>query len=1370
MLMEDIIKTKRKSLEQFIREQMIGPNGCMGKYSYNDENFDAAKQEIVNTTPGSIYSSAILFPKKKEADNEVVQNGTQDDEDMDDDNQSDDSASLPSDQNDKLGLSGADVDDEDVCSLSRRFPNSIGLSCCLAPDTCLSEDVEISVSGRYYTKVPSADYQKVVVAVKEPDNSFQTFWDENPSLGEYFMYEDNGVTIKRVRDNIGAVKQLLNNELDKKCAEKIASEGGFLDIVPQMENRFLQSYKEKLFNSKLNRLTTREGQPNTYLSDDEKSRVLGYIREIEKYQRFLSYFKDLISLYDRKSYGYWMSHSFEEKVSLAGIVFDNDCTTKQIYKPSPENGLANIVHVELPPAHNDAHAEKRYLSLSVWLQVITNNRDRNDSRLYLKVTLQNTSTEFEEDSQNHLSIVNEEVNRLCFFGIRIDVRSAKLQPYHVVDDFDNIDKEKEKLDYLYRSVKDYGVGHFCSADWNAEHAGEVDHVFTEFLPSYETPDIEPVPRDKYGEYVREGDALVPPTLLGNAQCLQFKWLSTFSAAHVSDDEVRHSLQEFVDKYQQWIVTMREHCDNAIGEANLDACKKDADRMSSNVQHILSEDENMRVFRMMNAAMFMQLWHNKEANQMMIHDQYVSLDADFYARAEDDLFVSGKPAAWRPFQLAFILLNLDGIIKNPNDNNWKYRNDLVDLVWFPTGGGKTEAYLGIIALCIIYRRRKYGNQGEGVAAIMRYTLRLLTTQQFQRALRMILALDQIRRWRNTDEAWRIGDSPITIGLFVGSLPKRHRINGNNDRDCLDFEGISWNERQDGQNRTKIPLDRCPWCGGRLEYSQQQGIFKCGNINCDFSDSLPVRLCDEHIYRTPPSLLFGTVDKFASLARKVESGKNGKKEDSRRLFGHGTDCLPPDLVIQDELHLLLGPLGSAVSLFECAIDQLCTRDGVRPKIIASTATTRNTELQIRALYDRDANIFPKNGIDHDDSFFAFSKRVMNGDVEQFVSKRKYMGIMPTGRTQMTTQMRLTAMLLVHRALFEQNYSKEPDFEKAADYYYSVISYFNSLREVGKTDAMFYTEFTKYVKRLFNRVMREGNLLECFYANEILLKKSELTGRLEGSDINDTFAKVGQRWTVKDRLPHQDGNGEWVRATTPPDFILATNMISVGLDVSRFNTMIVNSMPRNIAEYIQASSRVARDKEGLVLMLHNPFRARDVSHYEKFREFHEKLYYYVEPISITPFSQKSVEKFLPLYLATVVRHKFSQLADNRRAIDINNGTLKDDIKRLVKDYFRNRFSRTQSTTNQLLHGLLTQDLYNNIEKFVDEAIEEWGNTAIGHTNAGTALAYTQVDDRYRNQHTDGLFFSPNDYEETKNDSHWTVPVALRIVEPEAVLKIIN
>lgn len=1348
--MDDIILEKRKSLEDFIREQMAGPGACRNKYYYEGDD-EAVNEEVLNTTPGNIYSTAILFPQRDNSSQDTIEPEplANDDAQVDDgeEDADDDNPDETSDEvlNDKL-----ESDEADLYSLSQRFPSSVGLSCCLKGSCALSEELKITVSGRYYTKIPKSMFGKIVIRVDdELKDAFNSFLERyRDRLCVYFLQTEYGVKLARdiSADFVAARKCLLaiNEEV---CHEIAEAEDGSLDErynIIRANYRYLKSYKERLWHYLM----------QLDKDSDEVHDIKAKIEKIEKHETFLSYLEDAINICNPRSYGFWYSHSFSHVLDLSSIDFSKDKDgNKVIYSPEDNECL----RVPLTAG------ESLKLELSVWIQV-TKPINGGDDRKYLKIQVKNTSTPFKEDASNHFSIVTEKVNQRSVFGIDLKLESESLLPYREYH-ADRFQEDVEQLNYLYRSIEDYAVGHFCSADWPS--SGKVDWVKTEFLPSFETPDVEPVPRDKYN-FDESGN---PRALLDNSQMLQFKWLSLFSDA--SDKDIMSGLNDFAETYGNWISMQKSILgglpgDNGIGYDNLEKCEEDCRRIKDNVL-LLQTPENMLSFRLMNSAMFIQLWHGKNACN-------ATSTFDFYRDADDRLF-GNFHAAWRPFQLAFIFLNLDGIIQREDDPEWKKRNELVDLVWFPTGGGKTEAYLGLIALTIIVRRRTGSPRCGGTTAIMRYTLRLLATQQFQRAMRVILALEQIRRWGG----YGLGDenTPITIGLYVGgdSLP-------NSAQDLLD-ECTRWNNVVDGRRTvSKIPLDRCPYCGERIEY-QNNGttaapriIFRCSNARCTFGDSLPVVLCDDDIYKYPPTLLFGTVDKFAALAHKVSSANEEK--DSRRIFGRGNlDNLPPSLIIQDELHLLLGPLGSAVSLFECAIDQLCsytTPEGhvIRPKIISSTATTRNTKLQIRALYDRELNIFPKSGIDYDDSFFSFYRRKKDGDTFRYLSKRKYLGVLPTGRTQMTTQMRLVAILFVHRALFEKKYRgrlTERDVEETMDFYHSVVDYFNSLREVGKTAAQFDTEFRKYTRRLFKKVLRFSDALECLYCYDGAFRRAELTGRLSGPDAVKSLAEVGKHWTAANRFSHLE-NRQLVRGTVPPDLIIATNMISVGLDVDRFNTIIMNSMPRNIAEYIQASSRVARNKPGIVITLHNPFRARDISHYERFREFHEKLYYYVDPISITPFSKKSVDRYFPLYMAAIIRHHYDALADNGGAANFDE-RIRAQIVQEVKEYFKRRLTRTSALPEADLRELLTDELEHYVEQFLDKALDEWQSFVTDGRNTYRPVYVVQNNAgrggrRRAALPEKNLFRDSESFDYDYAGTCWSVPMALRNVETEAAIKI--
>lgn len=1373
-----MIKTKRDSLERFLREQMIGPGACNNKFSLVDIEplFGTEICEVINTTPGSVYSSGILFPKREQGGSLNIQKDISfENEDLQDtstiaefseriiENDPDELENEDSTINDdEVSLRS---DEEDIYSLSQRFPNAIGLSCCLNPggESIKNDDLKITISGRYYHKIDKSNFHSVVINISEDYDLFTCFFSRfNDSLSPYFTLRTDGISInKSFSKEYPSIREQILSINKQLCREVATFPDGTIDetFLSIGENyRYLKSYKERLW-SILHRLKANGG----YLTVDEKESILSKLKSVEQYETFVSYLEDAVSLCKPKNYGFWIGENFRTEINLNNIDLNFE-GRKKIFSPNSYAELNHIVSYDIDDIN---------VALSIWLQ-ITKGRDPLNKDLYLKVQLQNVSTPFIDDGKHYFSIVTEEVNKRCFFGVRIDVNSPLLCAYQKKGTVTDVSNDIDQLNFLYRDIKDYGIGHMCSVDWTI--GDNHKNIHTEFMPICETPDVEPVPRDKYSDYIETEDGIIPHAFLENSKALEFKWLSTFSEA--TDEEIKSELYSFVDAYGRWINTLKERSvlldtnKQDLARQNIEKCQNDFIRMKSNITLLLKSPTNILAFRLMNSAMFMQLWHGKNRCPK---DECIT--EDFYINADDN--IKGKPMSWRPFQIAFILLNLDGILQRPDDPQWKARNELVDLVWFPTGGGKTEAYLGIIALSILIRKLHYSLKGGGTTAIMRYTLRLLANQQFRRAMRVIMALELLRRW-HVDE---LGGEPISIGLFVGSDSLPNTLTGNNiDRGLLK-ECQAWNTRtsDNKRNESRIPLDKCPWCGEPLEYKNNgtdtnpKINFRCENIDCVFEDNIPVLLCDESIYLNPPTLLFGTVDKFAALGHKLSNSDN--KKDSRSIFGKRNN-LPPSLIIQDELHLLLGPLGSAVSLFEGAIDQLCTykdENGltIRPKIISSTATTRNTDLQIRALYDREVNIFPKNGIDYDDSFFAFYKRhKINGQIE-FVSKRKYIGILPTGRTQITTQMRLIASMFVHRALFEDKFYDKINTEpvsKAIDYYHTIISYFNSLKEVGRTDAQFYSEFTKYTRRLFKRVFRFRNLLECQYCYDTSFSKSELTGRLTGSEVNDELTKVENKWVFDHRYPYFDESlNRNVKGSTPPDLVLATNMISVGIDVDRFNTILMNSMPRNIAEYIQASSRVARNDLGIVITLHNPFRARDLSHFERFKEFHEKLYYYVEPISITPFSKKAIDKYLPLYLATMIRHNYEELSENPMNLTVE---LKSTITSELKQYFNKRLERSKELPDGI-KDLLTEDLCENIFFKIEESLKLWMDLIEKAQESNKQLVYSGAEWRNKITRTSkyvDLFMAIDDYREDLERQKWLVPMSLRNVEPEGIINIIE
>lgn len=1406
------IFNKRESLERFIKEQTLGPGISGYRFVNLASNCDAEKNliteppinnntEILNAMPASVYSTGILFPKD---DSNSADIGAQNDT-----NTSDDESDEETEQ---LKNNTEDAESENSLELNQMFPQTMGLTFCMKEEFLEDGVLIFNISSRYYRKLGKNELHNIGVLCEVNPQALDEFI-KNNSLSNYLSIVDFGINkcLKANRqlsnEDIKEINQLLHAINQNKTEEILKKVQPYINYQSSISN--LSSLIQTIFNRLKKEITDAKIREELYKAS----------QEVEIIENFISHIKDLTILYRNTI---WASENLNAEVKISNINFEPS-NTKKTYLAHKSNEYSEAVKVirsdnttsnSLQNLFKIQLDEQEYASLSANIQLSRDSRKSNN-KVFVKLQLINDSTSFKKDPEGkrYYSVATEKVNNKAFFGVQISSQSQNIVSYtdhSYTKDEDNQFNEDTTTKFIYQQFDDYAIGHGCSVNWNKLNNEVL--IKTDYLPACETPDIEPVPRDKTKKPIEKNNGeFHSPSFLENSKSQEFKWLSSFSDAN--NQEVVSGLLKFVDAYGNWIQQKRKNPKyqgefKEIANQELHKCEEDYKRMKKNITDLLSGEsniENLNSFRLMNSAMFMQLYHSEKVKKNEIHhlmqkNSFVEFNVDFYKQADDKLFSKTESAGWRAFQLAFILLNLDGIFKPENDKNWTARNEWVDLIWFPTGGGKTEAYLGLIALTIINRRKIHKERGGGVAAIMRYTLRLLTMQQFQRATLVIMALELLRRW---DEN-QLGLEPITIGLWVGdnSLP--------NSMEGLKEEFKRLNEGK----KNKIPFSNCPWCGSNLKgentavssnsssiYDRDKLHLKCTNTEkCTFSFSkgrpshrkkyqgpIPVNLCDATIYQHPPSLLFGTVDKFAQFAHKVNSENNQK--DSRRLFGRGNwendkpqdGYLPPDLIIQDELHLLLGPLGSAVALFETAVDHLCTReDGTRPKVISSTATTRNTQLQIAALFGRKVNLFPKPGVECDDSFFAFYKRKFSSSENtnpEYIAKRKYVGVLPTGRTQIWMQMRLAAILMTHRVIFELQelgenrpidfvrYDKE--IIKAMDYYHTIISYFNSLKEVGKTQSQVQTYILKEFRKVFNRVLRPQKLMHGLYTYGPV-QEAELTGRLSGEEVKNELKFVESKWKPENRFAHIENNTT-IRGKVPPEFVVATNMISVGIDVSRFNTVIMNSMPRNTAEYIQASSRVARNDYGLVLTVHHPFRARDISYYEKFIEFHEKMYSYVEPISITPFTKKAIERYLGLYLATMIRHTREVFVDRKSATFITQ--MSDEeltvlIDELVQEFELKKKNLSQFDT--LIQNLLKDENINQIKLWIEEALSDWGKR-VEELDDQTDLVFSRATNRANQQRRqEQLYVDIDAYENTIHSKKWQVPMSLRVIEPEAAIKI--
>lgn len=819
--------------------------------------------------------------------------------------------------------------------------------------------------------------------------------------------------------------------------------------------------------------------------------------------------------------------------------------------------------------------------------------------------------------------------------------------------------EEDELKLLYRNKQTFAIGHGTAVTWksNSEIGPDrVTEIKTAILPVFEMPQIAST------NYVE---------------------LSMYDLSDLENwSTSKQSLNKLEYDYQDWVNQLSKEATNSpelekyrdAALINAEKCQKSLERIKKGVKILMDADEDSDVinaFRWMNRAM---IWQQQRSKAKVRKWQRTGKDSVSYVlegignsdsqrfQSLEEFHKNPTRGRWRPFQLAFILMNIESVI-NPDSEE----RDIVDLIWFPTGGGKTEAYLGLTAFSIFYRRlkgEKYWNWKDygGTAAIMRYTLRLLSTQQYERAASLICACDLIRK----ENEGLLGTEPISIGLWVGgsSTPNKH------DEAKTQFKQLE----NDTNAEYNFIVMKCPCCAaqiGKLDkpgggqkiksIKKQDGkdgkvIFQCENSECEFYDMpLPLNVVDEYIYENPPTLLLGTVDKFAMVTWYSDAGKifgfRMNKEDNK-----WKRITPPELIIQDELHLISGPLGTMVGLYETMIQTLCNNYDKNeppfieretwkkyrsPKIVASSATISRAFEQVRNLYaieDKSKlNIFPAQGLSFGDTWFSEEKSLSEDH-----PGRKYVGILAPGYSSMQT-----AIVRAYAAVLQKvGELKEKD---TIDYYWTLLGYFNSIRELGGASSLVYSDIRERLSQIHQRELINRD-------NKRFIKRNEeLTSRISSSEIPETLKKLEENFTLIDNQAL--------------DICLATNMVATGVDISRLGLMFIHGQPKTTAEYIQASSRVGRELPngpGLIMTLYSPSKPRDKSQYEQFYSYHSRIYSNVEPTSVTPFSINARQRALHAVLIGMVRH-FSSGAMRVKAI------IKvpefDNIVQIIKDIILTR-----------------------------------------------------------------------------------------------------
>ena len=748
------------------------------------------------------------------------------------------------------------------------------------------------------------------------------------------------------------------------------------------------------------------------------------------------------------------------------------------------------------------------------------------------------------------------------------------------------DPEIKEMNMLYHRVHDFASGHGCASDWVVDENGNALVLKTEFSPSFEMHQM--MPSTEFEGFV-----------------LSMKYLSEASVKDISI-----GLKNLVDMYNDWILKQRVAASNLpiefhlSAEINFKKCEEARDRLYKSINE-LNNPAIFQAFQLSNKAMFMQ------RKKILLNN---------------GKFESDDKITWYPFQLAFFVQEIYSFAR-PDSKERK----TVDLLWFPTGGGKTEAYLGIAAFAIFLRRITKGESANGVTVLMRYTLRLLSFQQFERAASLICACEIIRKEQN------IPGGEIGIGLWAGM-----DLTPNYIKDAKKI--LEGNAPSYLKNSNPAQITKCPWCGTNIPAEEPfyhcdtdrcRIEISCPNSDCEFCGGLPIYLIDEEIYRYLPTYIVATVDKFAQLALN---------ENTASLFGINRKKLPPELIIQDELHLISGPLGTITGLYEAAIKKLCEHDGGHPKVVASTATIRNAGEQIKALYASDYTQFPPQGIDINNSFFAVQSS------KEKKPARLYLGCMAIGTSPTTMLIRVMASLLfATRYLIQLGYNDD-----VIDSFWTITGYFNTLRELGGAIVRVVDDIQD--RFAFLKHGKFKTLYPLTNERERYDKYKELTSREKGEDIGSIIQnELKIKYTA-------DGS------TFPYDYLLASSMISVGVDVARLGIMVVVNQPKSTSEYIQATSRVGRETPGLVTTTYNQVRSRDRSHYEQFRQYHETFYKYVEATSVTPFSDRARDRALQALFVVLCRYQINDLRRNDDAINFQ----KDmpgvkEIKEYILNYVR-------------------------------------------------------------------------------------------------------
>ncbi len=1015
---------------------------------------------------------------------------------------------------------------------------------------------------------------------------------------------------------------------------------------------------------------------------------------------------------------------------------------------------------------------------------INNNKESLTLNVFLTNEAVSRGDEFIEDSN-------------CIFQPKIKLTSTELTKIflNISKMADKKIKESQPKDqitlFLFRNFKHFAQGRNCAVEWDLEETDDkTNWIQTTFVPHYVIPEIKP----------KEPSIEIK------------KSLNMKNLSEVTDfKKYKELLYPITADYENWIMKLENKRElwetdksntnfekkfisnqGNIPKALTEDCHDALKRIKIGIDKISSDPLIGECFRFTNEVMY----------QNIIHSKWVKLNKEKISRRETILEDNPNPNSidpeWRLFQLAYLLLNIESIT-NPTIEN----RSNVDLLWFPTGGGKTEAYYGIIAFTLAFRRIR-GKDAKsieeeldryGISIIMRYTYRLLTLQQFQRAATLFCACEYVRL-KNTQNKEKFGTQPFLVGLWVG-----HDTTPNFFADAKKIiQQKRSNPNMEIEKTDPIQLLNCPWCGRELDafnYEFQQSYdsleqlrprriqIRC-NKKCFFGKSgdservLPLVFVDEDIRNLCPSLLIATVDKFAQISwnwkystffgivsqyckehgyrpgntpstnisdrcshpakKKFSNGK----EEKIPVVNVGRKLAPPELIIQDELHLIAGPLGTLTGLYETAIDILCTNEtGFRPKIIASTATTKKSEDQLRDLFNsKTTKIFPPQGFDFGESYFA--------EVLPLSEKhpgKLHVGICSTSVSGFNVDSRIAACILRKIRHIRENKNKFSFDGKVysftdddLDPYYTLVSYYNTIKNLGAAIRMYEDTIPSYMGVISNTSENKFQIQNNAPKEDVeILKKEELTGRINAAKIptilQDIETKLGDEKVL--------------------DALLCTNMLSVGVDVERLNAMVINGQPKSTSEYIQASGRIGRRDPGIVVTNYAYIRPRDLSYFENFIQFHSTYHKSVEPGIVTPFSSRARDRGLAGVFLALIRMNSQTLSNNPKKFDPND----TNIDKIISDVEKQIIARVNE-----IDKLESEGTKNDIK----ELIKKWDTARIefnSWTSKGTGdLKYRR--NPFTNKTESDIIYLLNSSRDAYDEHSFVIPESLREAESEISL----